>query len=337
MALFISVYVKTPLQMKLFILTWLIACWKGTSEGVIGGITGSLIWENQGIPRLHGNGLWSHPNSFSQFALGAIPYCFYLYPIIKKKWQKIGIISLFLFSAYVVIYTGSRTGYLGFLIMMVIFYFQSSKKVRKSLIIITIVLIPVLIASMPAEYEQRFMSSFTGHEKEGSSKQARLKLYREGWYVFLNHPFGVGVGNYPEAGMKYFGYKQEQHCLYTEVLTELGIQGFIVFMAFIWKINKVLIITKRGINSKIKSAKSANNTNEDLLFLYAICQATQLYFLLRLFLDIFGMDLYGITWWFTIGLASSMTYILNGLKDTSKARTEKVSIHRTDELQNLQL
>lgn len=312
MALFISRFVRTPLQFKWFIFIWILSCWKGMSEGVIGGVTGSLVWENQGIPRLHGNGLWSHPNSFSQFALGMIPYCFYLYPVIKKIWQKIGLITLFIFSTYVVIYTGSRTGYLGYIIMLIMFFFQSTKKVRKALLCLAIFVAPITTVLMPVEYQERFMSSFKGQEKEGASKNARITLYKEGWYVFQNHPFGVGVGNYPEAGMKYFKYKQEQHCLYTEVLTELGIHGFVVFSALLWKIHIVLRNSKKRIDKLIRVFKTNDySKTENIKFINAICQSTQLFFYLRLFLDIFGMDLYGIIWWFIIGIASSIVFLLD--------------------------
>jgi len=56
MGFFISRFTRTPFQMQLFMLTWLLVCFKVTQEGVLGGITGSLVWENQGIMRLHGVG-----------------------------------------------------------------------------------------------------------------------------------------------------------------------------------------------------------------------------------------------------------------------------------------
>jgi putative inorganic carbon (hco3(-)) transporter len=311
---FASHFVRTPKQLRWFIFIWLLVCWKGTLEGVIGGITGSLVWENQGIPRLHGNGLWSHPNSFSQFAIGVIPFCFYLFPVVKRKWLKLGILTLFCFATYVVIFTGSRTGYLGYLIMIVLFFFQSSKQVRTVIVIMSLLMIPIFFTFMPQNYQERFMSSFTGQEKEGGSKQARLTLYKEGWFVFTHHPFGVGLGNYPEAGMKYFKYKQEQHCLYTEVLTEIGLQGFAVFMVFLWKIYSILQALKIKIISLLTIAETRDNFNlflrNDIEFMYAVIRSTLVYFLLRLFLDIFGMDLYSITWWFVIGIISSIYFII---------------------------
>ena len=51
-----------------------------------------MVWFNQGIPRLHGPvGQLGHPNSFSGFAVGTLPFILYLYPLLKKHWQKLGI------------------------------------------------------------------------------------------------------------------------------------------------------------------------------------------------------------------------------------------------------
>jgi putative inorganic carbon (HCO3(-)) transporter len=272
--------------------------------------------ENQGIMRLHGVGLWSHFNSFSQFALGVIPFCFYLYPIVKKKWLQLGIVSLLLFSTYVVIYTGSRTGYLGFIIMLVLFYTQSSIKIRKRLLLLIILLTPITIVLLPNQYKERFMSSFSGKEREGSSKESRIKLYREGWYIFKHHPFGVGVGNYPVAGQKYFDYDMEQHCLYTEILTEIGIQGFAVFMLLMWKIKVTLHNAKLKLNNILQSCRDIDQTcyiSQDILLTLAVIQSTLVYFYLRLFLDIFSMDLYAIPWWFVIGISSSIHLITNDI------------------------
>jgi putative inorganic carbon (HCO3(-)) transporter len=319
MGLLIARFVRTPRQLGWLMFVWLLACWKGTLEGVIGGITGSLIWENQGIMRLNGVGLWSHPNSFSEFALGPIPFCFYLFPLVKKRWLQLGLISLFCFATYVVIYTGSRTGYLGYIAMLILFYFQSSQKVRKRLLIALMILIPITAVYLPQDYQERFLSSFSGKEKEGASKEARMKLYREGWYVITHHPFGVGVGNFREVANIYFKDPMDQHCLYTEVLTEIGIQGFIVFMLLMWKIYFTLNNTRNQLLDLVAKYETKENTATHLVadarLTHAVVQSSLVYFLLRLFLDIFGMDLYGICWWFIIGIASSAFFILNNLRE----------------------
>lgn len=44
----------------------------------------------------------------------------------------------------------------------------------------------------------------------------------------------------------------------------------------------------------------------DILLLIAVCDSIILFVTLRLFLGLFGMDLYEIYWWFSIGLTTSV-------------------------------
>ncbi len=313
MGILIARYVRDSRQLKLLIGVWLFCCWKGTLEGVIGGITGSLIWENQGIMRLHGNGLWSHPNSFSQFALGPLPFCIYLFPILKKWYYRIGIVSLTVFSSYVVLYTGSRTGYLGFILLAILTFFKLPKSYRRVFSLLLTILVVISIFFVPKQYKERFRSIYSGTEKEGHSKQSRILLYKDGIRVFMENPFGVGVGNYRFFYQKKFGRAMDQHCVYTEALTEIGLQGFLAFLLLLLKINKVLSDNLKKAKNLLKNSSNLVSSYKmrDLQFVTAVIQATQIYFWLRLFLDIFGMDLYGITWWFVIGLTSAVTFILS--------------------------
>ena len=166
------------------------------------------------------------------------------------------------------------------------------------------------------------MSSFEGNEKEGHSKEARMKLYREGWYVIKHHPFGVGVGNFREVANYYFKDPMDQHCLYTETLSEIGIQGFIVFIFLLNKIYNSLNNTRKqliDLIAKLQAREKYDSKLKKIIYdaklTHAVIQATMVYFLLRLFLDIFGMDLYGICWWFIIGISSSSFLILYNLKE----------------------
>ena len=312
MGLLIARFVRSTQDLKWLIGIWLISCWKGTLEGVIGGITGSLVWENQGIMRLHGVGLWSHPNSFSQFALGPLPFCIYLFPVLKNWAYRLVILSLVVFSSYVVLYTGSRTGYLGYILLLILTFFKLPEHYKRIFVIIFIMLAIMAVVFVPPQYKERFRSIYSGKEKEGHSKQSRILLYKNGFKVFIEHPFGVGICNYRFYHEKRFGRAMDQHCLYTEALSEIGIQGFVAFLLLLLKIDKVLRNNLEKIKYYLANSDLISNEKfSDLNILMAVTKSTQIYFWLRLFLDIFGMDLYGITWWFVIGIASSITYIIN--------------------------
>jgi O-antigen ligase len=181
-----------------------------------------------------------------------------------------------------------------------------------------LILIPVVVAYAPDAYKERFMSTFVGREKEGHSKEGRIKMYGQGVEVFTRHPFGVGTGNYHLAGAKYYNLPQSMHCLYLEILTENGIQGFIVVMALFVKIFLVLKRLRLDLSVLLTKAKEKYSEDfdqlEDLKFLTALAHALLVYYLVRLFVDIFGMDLYGICWWFIIGTSSSMYLIIHRMK-----------------------
>jgi O-antigen ligase len=60
----------------------------------------------------------------------------------------------------------------------------------------------------------------------GESDQARIEMIKEGFWVFLSHPFfGVGFNN----ARFYISYAAYTHCLYAEVLACTGVIGAILF------------------------------------------------------------------------------------------------------------
>src|SRR5690606_31919493 len=89
-----------------------LAWFKIASEGFIGWGTGSMLWENQGIQRLHGSTMmFRHPNSYSGFAVGCLSFGFFLISAVKSKLLKFFFLVLLAFSLVIIVTTGSRTGY----------------------------------------------------------------------------------------------------------------------------------------------------------------------------------------------------------------------------------
>jgi len=88
MAVFLAVFIRTPWALKLVIGAFLLAMLKLGQEGFVGWWTGGLVWQNQGIMRLHGSTpLYAHPNSFSGMAVGCLPFIYYLYPVVVRHWR----------------------------------------------------------------------------------------------------------------------------------------------------------------------------------------------------------------------------------------------------------
>lgn len=300
LALFFTAFIRTEWALKMAVGAFLLAMMKLGQEGFMGWITGGMVWENQGIPRLHGQqgGLYGHPNSFSGMAVGCLPFIYYLFPVVNKL-QKLALAALLVSCVIIIVFTGSRTGYVATLLLAFYFWWQKEGTGKIKLLVFLVLLIPIAISVLPADYIGRFESIFTMQEAEGSSSQTRLQILEDAVSVFLSHPWGVGVSAFPTVRMEMFGRIQDTHNLYLELLTNLSIFGLIAFLYLILTIIK----TNQLIEKKATEAQSYYENNQILI---ALSRSVVAFVYARLFLGLFGMDTYEIYWWFAAGITMSL-------------------------------
>ena len=314
MAFFIVSFVRSPTHLRFFLAAFLLACLKMGQEGLLGHLSGGLVWENQGIIRLHGSTpLYAHPNSFAGMALGTLPFVYFLWPLctsyIKGILLTIGILSL-----HIILYTGSRTAYVAVMAFFAFVFYKSKRK--KKFIVCFVLALVVSLPMIPSDYYERFRSIFTWQEKEGRSSEARIEILEDALQIFKENPLGVGVAAFPKVRMERFGRMQDTHNLYLEIATNLGIQGVVVVGLMLYKmlglLNKIRISARKDISVIIGRSKYPNNNvMHDLLWIEAIASATISFIIIRLTLGLFGMDLYEIYWWFAIGITFSLYSMLN--------------------------
>ncbi|MGF2734991.1 O-antigen ligase family protein [Marinobacter sp. DUT-1] len=287
LAAFLAAFVRTEWALKMVVGAFLLAMLKLGQEGFVGWYSGGMIWQNQGIPRLHGvTPLYRHPNSYSGMAVGCLPFIFYLFPI-AKKWQKLLLILLFFFCAIIIIYTGSRTGYVATALLGLYFWREKLEQGKIKYVAVGVAIILIIYILLPEAYIGRMISIFTMEEAEGSSSEARLQIIKDSFSVFVSHPWGIGVAAFPSVRMEMFNRFQDTHNLYLEILTNLSLPGLIAFFFLIYKIIKT--------NGNII-------INTDNKFIKALSRAIIAFIYARLFLGMFGMDTYEIYWWFAVGL-----------------------------------
>ena len=315
MAIFIVAFVKGPRQLKWFLGAFLFAVLKMGQEGFLGQITGSLLWQNQGVMRLHGaTPNYESPNSFSGMALGALPFVFYLFPVCSRRF-KVVMIVLAVFCLNIILFTGSRTGYVGFL-GFILFLLYKAKR-RSQAVFVVVALAAATLPFVPADYLERFDSIYTGVDKEGESTRLRREILRDAWTIFLSHPLGVGVSAFPVVRSQTFGRNQDTHNLYLEVATNLGVQGLVVFLLFVVGLLLLLsrLVTEFDRQLHLvdttgppghESAARRNAHSADLRLMRQTALAVQGFVIVRLTLGLFGMDLYEIYWWFAMGLAIAL-------------------------------
>lgn len=302
---FIVTSVKNIKDLKVIIFFILLAWFKLGSEGFTGWLTGSQMWESQGVQRLHGNLKMGHPNSFSAFAMGCIPFSYYLFNSTKKKLFKGFLLTIFIFSIIILIFTASRSGYVSVL-LVVLYLFFKMKKNKLKIFLFSLMLGVVLSPLIPEQYYERFESIYTGKEKEGNSSGTRIKIMEDAYEMYKTYPLGVGVQAFSTVRYEMFGRSQNIHMLYIEVLTNIGPIGLIVFLVFIYRI---LSLNRKIINT-LEIHKIENNSDRTLLYLTSMSKAIIMFILLRMVFGLFAMDLYEVHWWLMLGLTLACNKLL---------------------------
>jgi putative inorganic carbon (HCO3(-)) transporter len=312
---FIVMSVSNIRDLKVIVLFIMLAWFKICLEGGHGWITGSLMVENQGIMRLRGAGDFvQHPNSFSAFGVGCLPFAIYLFQASKIKLLKYFFAVLLVLSIIIIIFTGSRSGYVAVLLAAIYFFFKM-KEGKFKVFFLSSILFVALAPIVPEQYYDRFESIYSGKEAQGNSSGTRKIIMEDALEIYLEYPMGIGVNTFSVVRMEMFNRKQNIHMLYLEVLTNIGPIGFIVFMLFI---KKLLLINNWNIKQSLLIK------NDEFSFVNGLAKAMFAYLVLRMIFGLFGMDLYEPHWWLILGLSiASYKLIISALKKEKEKEKEK--------------
>jgi len=303
-AFFIYVAVNKVADLRVILGFMLLAWLKIGQEGFWGWYTGNLVWENQGIPRLHGSTMmFKHPNSYSGFTVSCLPFCIFLFPAFKSIILRLALVGLFICSLVIIMSAGSRTGYVA-VTLGALYFFMKLKKGKVKIILSAIIVFSVGVNFIPEAYKERFSSIFTGEEKEGNSTASRMEIIEDALILYSHHPLGVGVSSFTKVREEMFGRTQDTHNLYLEILTNIGPLGLVLFVTFIIK-----LILLNNANSRAIITKNLFNESDRNL-LHHLTLAINGFILLRLLLGMFGMDLYEIYWWIALGFSLSICKLM---------------------------
>ncbi|MBB3170084.1 O-antigen ligase family protein [Simiduia aestuariiviva] len=295
-AILVSVNVRSVDDLKCILYFMLLAWLRLGYESSVGWLTGSLVWQNQGIMRLHGSTTnYAHPNSLAGFSVTSLIFGVFFYRFVDSRLVKWLSAFLILFSVIGIVFSGSRTGYVATFITSIFMVKNLNLGVNK-LIVLFVIVFTALVSFVPVDYYERVGTIFTQEEKAGRSTEKRIEILEDAWFVFKAHPLGVGVGAFPSVRNTYFGRSQDTHNLYLELLTNIGVLGFLIFLWLIFRIYKLA--------TRLQGLYEADKTPNGR-FLYALILSLKGYLIARLALGCFGMDLYEIYWWVVLGFVAA--------------------------------
>lgn len=213
-----------------------------TGEGLQRAKEGLLV----GIPRIQSTFILS--NAFAYY-LGIIILTsilmltqFYSY---KKRGKNV--LSLLIVAGAIVclVYTYTRGVWLALLLSLgSIAVFE--KRIRKWLIILALICIPLFSANILARFDD-----LINPPKFGNTLSSRLEIYEALLFKAVPEQFflGFGVGVSQEVVRQYAHYETIPHNDYIRVLVETGALGLIVYLAFLGKIFFYLLgLIRRKVN-----------------------------------------------------------------------------------------
>lgn len=205
------------------------------------------IWSIQPFLKIWNYGIrarvtFKDPNVFGSFLVTALALGAPLVFAARSKVQRV-LLALALAAALVgLVVTFSRGAWAAFMVAMLVVLILGpfSPRIKLLLAVLGAALVAVvLLRVLDPAWVQKYLVNLT----ENRSFMYRFYIGQASWNMFLDHPMGVGLGNYsavfPEYRPGYVALRLvESHTAYLTVLAETGLLGLIAFLGVIWRFGK---------------------------------------------------------------------------------------------------
>jgi O-antigen ligase len=174
-------------------------------------------------------GMFENPNEMSLHLVMMIPLGITLALGSKKIVTKILFLGVTLIMLCANFVTFSRGGFLGLLGAAGILAWKLGKRSRVKVTLISAVAVISMFVFAPGNFGVRVLSIFIPGLDEAGSSDQRSKLLKQSIWVTLRNPWGIGIGNFPIVGER----NLQTHNVFTQVSSELGIIGLIIYLIFL--------------------------------------------------------------------------------------------------------
>jgi len=241
-----------------------------------------------------------NPNGLGFVIVTAIPYLHYLL-LPKGFLYKVLYFCLLSLMLYALMLTMSR-GAMVVLFVIGWLIFKESKN-KFALVIVAITFMVVGWMQLGDFQKDRYLSLVGLAEQTQNQKtsQGRLDGFIHEIGIGLSRPIvGHGIGTTPEAKYHLTGSIQASHNMYGELIIEMGLVGFVLFLRFILAIKQNLFSIKEKLLGKEKFVffSQLNKALVAVFFMFAVYS-----------LNYFGLNQY--YWYLFGGLVVSVNRVLH--------------------------
>jgi len=237
-----------------------------------------------------------NPNQLAWVIVNMVPFLFYL----LWKGNRMGKIVALAFApplVYALLLTGSRSGLLSLLFVLLAMVFYSKNRVRNMGIALAIA-VPLALLSfhvIGGDLQTRYLSLIDSSVAGADTAKGRVNALIRGVQTMSNNPlFGNGLGTSAETNFNVLGGRsQKMHNLYLEVFQEVGLIGFVLFFMYVASIFKAL----NEAQKKLFQAQADNS------WLFRLVVSIQVWLVMDLFYSLSCFGLNSWEWYFFGGVS----------------------------------
>lgn len=231
-----------------------------------------------------------NPNGLAFVIDTVIPFFYFLFFI---SWKNKIISSIAMpVCIYALVLTGSRSGLIGLLIILLGIWFKSKRKTLFACIMV--VLAAIIFVNLSANMQDRYFSIFSSNTKSAATAKGRLSGIVADFNVALHRPFfGHGLGTSLEANANFGGKAQISHNLFAEISQELGFIGLILYLFFI----------KSILSNFTKSIRIFKHLKYAKPFLFEVNNAMQVWLGMNIVFSFASYGLSSYEWYLFAGLS----------------------------------
>ncbi|WP_250829970.1 O-antigen ligase family protein [Marinobacter sediminum] len=195
-----------------------------------------------------------NPNELGFVIVTAIPFLHYLlWPLGWKS--KLLYLAMMPAILYALILTMSRGAFIALLVVAFLVFKESRHKMK--LIFVAVMVVVGALNVMTPIQKDRYLSLVDSDTKGGATAEGRLKGMVGEFKLGLTRPVvGHGLGTTPEAKANKLGNRRASHNLYAELMIELGLIGFVIFLRFLYQIARKLSVVRSQFAALNRSEQS---------------------------------------------------------------------------------
>jgi|CXWL01.1.fsa_nt_gi O-antigen ligase len=240
-------YVNSFDRMKAFLRMWIVLLIFLSVKGIL-------------LRGKGGSSFLSDENDFSLLMNMMLPFAYFLFLSSRKQVERVVYLGATFLGVLSVIASSSRGGFVGLLVVAVVIWWFSPRKMAT--LLVAGVIAGVVFLTADAKYWQEIGTITDTSE---STASARIDSWKAAWEMFKDNPWGVGPGNFP------FNFQQYQqgtlfkrgmwgraaHSLWFTLLSELGIVGVLIYVSLVRVNLQDVMFVRRAQLEKNEQARVA--------------------------------------------------------------------------------